>query len=266
MALPPGITAIPTYMYYSGLGAVALVFILIFLIMWLSMKTPMMTWLSAIIKRSPIFLMTGRDNIGGFFNSSKKASQWSEIKKKGLFFMSEGSYILDRKSKLPIYLAHSEIGATINLTWPQILDKMIEKNFMIKDGNDYQAIVLNKKLNEGILEYARGKTIKISDLQQFFPLNINPSFIKSVVENEKRKAQKRQENMKILLFAGLAFMMIAIGGYMLLGRLKEAKTTCSCNCGDQPSATPGIVKINSTPNMPELISNNRSGSPAVILT
>jgi len=265
MALPAGITALPTWMYYTGIGAFVGIFFLLLIIIWLGMKTPAFTWIKAIIRKSPIFLMSGRDNIGGFFNSTRAASQWSEIKKKGLFFMSEGSFILDRKSKLPIYLAHSEIGATINLSWPQILEKLVEKGFVIKSGSDYQAVVSNKEFNTAALEYARGRSIKISDLQQFFPLNINPSFIKSVVENEKRRAQKRQENIKILLFAGLAFMMIAIGGYMLLGRLKEANTTCSCNCGNSPAATPGIIRANATPSMPELINPN-SSRPAVTLT
>jgi hypothetical protein len=141
---------------------------------------------------------------------------------------------------------------------------MIERGLVIKDGNDYKAVVSNKEVNNGFLEYAKGRSIKISDLQQYFPLNINPSFIKSVVENEKRKAMKRQENIKILLFAGLAFMMIAIGGYMLIGKMKENKATCNCNCGGS-AAAPGIVKINSTPSMPELLQPGKNGSQAAVV-
>jgi hypothetical protein len=182
--------------------------------------------------------MGGRDNIGGFF-TPKTSDGVAYLKNKGAFKITEGSFIFDRKSKKPIYLAHEEIGATISYEWPRILEELRKLGFDVKNGKDYKNLVLeagsNPKLDKNIC-LSTGKTIKISDLYQYFPLNLNPTFIKSYAENEKRQAQKRFESLKVLSFVGLAFVMICIGGYILLGRVSEMSTTCKCDC-------PGVVGV-----------------------
>ena len=252
VALPPGTTLIPMWMYYSGLGAYFLAVILIGIIIFLSFKTPVFTWLTCIMKRSPLFLLAGRDNVGGFFSSKRLASSWAEIRKQGLFFISEGSFIFDRKSKLPIYLAHKEIGATINLEWPGILEQINERdeNANLRNSKDYVEYVKDKGNEDKLIKLSSGKTIKISDLQQFFPLNINPSFIKSVVENEKKRATAKMDNIKIIAVIGFAVLLVCIGTYILLGRINEAKTSCNCNC--EGVSVPGIKTDGAKPIMPEL--------------
>ena len=250
--VPPGMSLVPEWMFYSGIASYFVAVLVIGFLIFLSFKTPVFVWLKSIFSRSPLFLIAGRDNIGGFFSSKSLGSNWAEIKKQGLFFISEGSFIIDRKSKKPIYLAHREIGATINLEWPEILEKIkeIDEDANIKDGKDYANYVNDEVNKDKLIKLSSGKTIKISDLQQFFPLNINPSFIKSVTENEKRRALKRLDQIKIFAVIGFATLLVCIGAYILLGRINEAKTVCSCNCGGV--SVPGVKTPDAKPDMPEL--------------
>lgn len=263
MAIPPGLTVIPDWMFYTGLGIMLLTAILLCIIIFLSLKTPVFTWLKAIFSKSPLFLMSGRDNVGGFFSSKKLASEWAEIKKQGLFSISEGSFIFDRKSKLPIYLAHQEIGATINKEWPGILEQLRSEGFEIRDSKDYKKVVEDKANKDILLKLSTGKTIKISDLQQYFPLNIKPTFIKSIVENEKRKARKQMDNLKIFAVIGFATLLVSIGGYLLIDKVGKVQTECRCDCGYQPPETGGIEALNqSKPLFPELQEPTKEGEPA----
>lgn len=251
MALPPGLLVVPDWMYYSGMASYFLAVVLIGLLIFIGFKTPAFTWIRAMFRRGSIFFLAGRDNVGGFYASKRLGSNWAEIKRQGLFFIAEGSFIFDRKSKKPIYLAHKEIGATINLEWPDIIEKLKEKGFEIKDSKDYKAVVNDKANQDILLELSSGKTIKISDLQKFFPLNIQPTFVKSVTENEKRRVARRVENIKIIAVIGFAVLLVCIGAYILIGRINEAKTTCSCNC--EGVNVPGVkASDEKKPDMPEL--------------
>ena len=56
MALPPGLTVVPVWMYYSGLVSYFLAVVLLGLLIFLSFKTPVFTWLRSIISLSLIHI------------------------------------------------------------------------------------------------------------------------------------------------------------------------------------------------------------------
>lgn len=217
--------------------------------------------------RKPVFLLSGRENIGGFFCPGMWTSKFASIKGHGVYKTTERSYILDGKSGKPIFLANKEIGATIPKEWPEIikeLEKITGKE--IKDSKDYKLVIadaIQREGKEAKFTLKSGETIKISDLQQFFPLNIQPTFLEEYGQLRAQQERRKQKNTMNMLSFAVLILIIGIAGYLLIGKANENKTVCSVDLkgleGFTPSNPPSTSLTGEKTVIPEIKEESQPG-------
>jgi len=258
MALPVGITALPDWFYYTLLGGTILAMLFLAAIIVIFMWTPAGAFMKAKFKRLPIFLMAGRDAIGGFFVPEFSENQYAHFKKAGTYAITRESFIFDRKSKQPIYIADKDIGASINKEWPKILEQILEHFPMMKTGVDYKKVIQNAidNKNDALANpklILKGSTIKISELAKFFPMNIKPTYIDEYAMIAVRRDRRKQNAAQFWILASVLIICVGIAGYLLIGKANEGRATtqCSCDCGNIVEKVcgmnaPGLQKVNGT--------------------
>ena len=279
MALPPGITALPDWFFYSLIGGTILGMLMIFFVIIIFLWTPAGTFLRAKLKNLPVFLMAGRDGIGGFYSPEFSENQYAHFKKAGTYAITRESYIFDRKSKMPIYIADKDIGASINKEWPKILDQMRDKFKNLKTGKDYLKIIEaacqapNDALKNPEL-LLKGSTIRISELSKFFPMNIKPTYIDEYAMIAVRRDRRKQNTMQFWMMMAILMLCVGIAGYLLIGRANEGKkpVQCSCDCGNVVEKvcgvqTPaGLQRINGTMQVLTELPTSKPAGPGATLS
>jgi len=234
--LPSGIMAIYDWMFYTYLGGTILAILLFFTIILIFFLTPALTFLKAKFQRKPIFLFGGRDGYADFLLPKKIENEYGIFKGIGVIGIIKDSNIIDRKSKQSLYLANKDIGATFQRDWPRILE-ILRSHFPkeLKNGKDLKNIVARAIDNSDDAEknpsfIIKGTTYYVSELANFFPLNIKPSYIESYGEIAKRQERRKVDAMKWLMGFAVLILVIAIAGYMLIGQVNKNNDVCQCNC------------------------------------
>lgn len=270
---------VPDYILYSMFGGTILGIILLGLTFFIIIKTPAMKWLRSMLTKKPLFfMMSSRDGLGGFYVPKKTENQFSLIKGLGVFGMSKDSHIFDKQTKQMIYLADKDFASTLSRNYPELVEKMRELFPKMKDGKDFKKIV-----NEAIaspndfkknpeIQIMKGKTIKISELSQYYPLNITPSFVESYGEIAKRQERRKLDTMKWMVGAGILVMLIGIGGAIALGQINNAKTACNCNFGDaidtvcKETVPPGLETVKGSKKVIEETGKTDNKQQGAVLT
>jgi len=198
--------------------------------------TPALTFLKAKLMRKSIFFMWGRDGTGSFKVPNKKENEFAIFNKIGVFGISRDSYVYENKSKQPIYLADRDIGVSVKKEWPRILEQLQVFFKDLKNGKDYKFFIDRAKRYENdLLKNPKilllGSTMRVSDLASYYPMNIKPSYIHSYGEIAKRQERRKMDNLKWLVGFAVVILCVAIGGYMLIGQVNKANTSCNCDFG-----------------------------------
>lgn len=246
-----GITPVPDWFFWTLVIGTVFGVIMTFLFLITVLWTPAMAFLKAKLKNLPIFLMSGRDGLGGFYVPEFAENQYAHFKKAGTYGISRDSHIWDRKSKQPIYIADKDIGASIKRDWPEIVDQMKQHFRDLKNGKDYKRIISEALQNEADLKknpelLIKGATIKVSDLAKYFPMNIKPTYIDEYAMIAVRRDRRKQNSMQWWVLASVLIICVGIAGYLLIGKANEKNQQCSCSCdyGSVIEQVCGVAKVN----------------------
>lgn len=221
------------YIFFAMFMIILLmIFGYIFIILW----TPATTFLWSRFVRKPVFFSWGRDGIGGFSVPNKFENMYAFFKKLGPIGITRDSHVFDKKTKQTIYLADKDIGATIQREWPRIVEELKTK-LNLKSGKEYEKAIKDALENPDDLKknpeiFLKGSTVKVSDLAQFFPMNLKPIFIEGYAEVARREERRKQDNLKWLIGFGVFLICLGIATYLIVGQMNKNKTECSCNFGD----------------------------------
>ena len=235
------------YLYLFFALIMIIMFGMIFLIM-IIMWTPAMTFMWSRFVRKPVFFLWGRDGIGNFAVPKKYENQYAFFKKHGPIGITRDSHVFEKKTKQTIYLADKDIGATIQREWPRIVEEL-KRTLNIRSGKEYKIAIENAlkhqddpAFNPDI--FFKGSTVKVSDLAQFFPMNLKPIFIEGYAEVARREERRKQDNLKWLIGFGVFLICLGIATYMIIGQMNKDKTECSCNFGDSIKQVCGNINNN----------------------
>lgn len=202
----------------------------------LSRWTPAFTFFKAWLKGLPVAWVRYRHGIGEFKTGVSKYPGCMDVAKLGSVLMTEGSQVFERKSKVPVYEVFAEYGAALPKEYEPILVELRKHGFNISNFEEYNQLVLlsrDKVYVENFLSELKTKEEKndwkkkidvlkglklevktyaaynVRDLADFFPNNINPTWIEALKTNAVMMAQKRNKmNMQLLIVAAIAFAII----------------------------------------------------------
>lgn len=230
------------------------------IIILLAKFTPAFTWLAAWWKKDPLFRIIYRDGTSDYKRGKRTEPESAEVKSDGFYMMTEGSHVLDRKSKVPTYDAFGEFAFTLDKRYAPIIHELRELGFPMRHYGDYQKLIklagddeeleaflggikdptvkekvktrLQKLKDEGV-SIKPYKTYKVHDLASMFPNNITPAFVRAkVVTAVTRKLQQMSGRDKILIYGAVALFIIAIAAILLFKFIKgdcpDVETVCSC--------------------------------------
>lgn len=226
--------------------------------------TPAMKFFKAWLSKSPLIWTTYRNGMGEFMKGKVTDPGWVEVEGIGDFFLSEKSYTLDLKSKVPIFTAFSEFAFTIPKEYAAIVQELREAGFVvnnyrdlkhlvnlshdktyqseflegIKDGEKYEEVKkIISKLEKQKLNLPLYKTIQMHELNSMFPNNISPVNVRSKVVNavtrEKKKNDAKENLIKWLIGGAVATLIISIAAALMLkfvksGDCPDVKAVCDC--------------------------------------
>lgn len=199
--------------------------------------TPAKVFLKAWLNKHPVGMLIDRTGMSSFEIGKTKDPGSMDVKGHGYFQMVEGSHVMDKQSKVPIFQCFSEYGVTIDKMYGPILDELRSAGFTINTFKDYQHLVrlateadyadkiLAKYEGEALEEAKRQiqilknhdiqikpfKSYKFHQLAAMFPNNISPLYVDAKCTNMvNRNLKKIKENMKIPLYVGMGALMIVL--------------------------------------------------------
>lgn len=223
--------AVETIMFWLIIGICVLAFLVLMMGMGyilIFMKTPALTYIMAMIKKSPILITIGKEQLMKFC-VAKGASSGTIECKDGLYFVTENSHLFDVGSKMPTYMAFSRFGATMPPEHSALLQELRAKGVKVNSWNEFKSLI--EKPREGVekVDLMPFKTITMHDVAKTFPFNIHPSYSQEKVSNEVMKRSKMQGllNNPITIFV-IAGCLIAI--IVVIWLLTKGNVSCACNC------------------------------------
>jgi len=192
------------------------------------MKTPALTYIMAMIKRSPILITIGKEQLMKF-NVGKGASSGTIECKDGLYFVTENSHLFDVGSKMPTYMAFSRFGATMPPEHSALLQELRAKGVKVNSWNEFKSLIEQPREGLEKVDLMPFKTITMHDVAKTFPFNIHPSYSQEKVSNEVLKRSKMQG-----LLNNPAILLIGLGGIIaiivIIWLITKGKVECACNC------------------------------------
>lgn len=207
-----------TFFIAIGLNGI---FILFFMLV--AIKTPAFTFLKAWIKRVPIMLLFGKEQIFKII-AVKKSDIDSIMTKQGIYFKTQDSCLLEEKTKTPTFFSFSRVGATMPPTFPAIIQNIKEKGQNLHNFEDFKKVILDNNIEIDIQPF---KTLRMHDVANMFPFNVDPAFVEEKISNEVKKNSKLfgMVNNPVLLLAG----GIAVCGIIaLIWLITKGKIDCNC--------------------------------------
>lgn len=210
----------------GGLGLLNIFFIMGYVLIY--MKTPAMTYIMAMIRKSPVLITIGKEQLLKF-NVGKGAKTGTIETKHGLYFVTENSHLLDTDSKTPIYMAFSRFGATMPPEHSALVQELRESGTKINSWGEFKNAIEKPREGKEKVDLMPFKTIAMHDVAKTFPFNIHPSYSQEKVSNEVMKRNKIQgiiNNPAILLIAVLGI----IGIIVIIWLITKGKVSCACDC------------------------------------
>jgi hypothetical protein len=181
------------------------------LLIFLLWRTPAIPFMIAFLMKRPLIYMIGKDRLGEFKTLVPKFGGGS-VKNIGLFSLTENSHTLEMKTKTPIYFAFRDHAATLDITYPAILQEIKEKGIRITNIEDITNLITNIKdklidtIDIGIKPF---KTYKLHELENMFPFNLDPTFIDAQVQGELNKMSKLTKAIPIITGSIIVLIMVA---------------------------------------------------------
>jgi hypothetical protein len=240
--------------FLSVLSVAGLIFGALLLLIYL--RTPVFTFLKSGMSRKPLMLMSNKNGEAQFVNCEQRPN--TLFNEYGYFNKAEDSHLNLKKPNVSFYFAFNEFSTTIPLYYNIILDHLRACGFNIKKWDNYDKLVkvlnddskkslflkdcesklspeeytkLISLINNGIKKETLS-TIKLNNLQNIFPYNIDPVFIRSNINNEVILKMKQFDGayikwigigiMILLIFMGFALMYKVMGSGVALPSIDVA--------------------------------------------
>lgn len=228
--------------------------------------TPAMTFFKAWLGKKPVFHVAGRNQLGSFVAGKVTEPGWADVKGEPVS-MSEGSSLLDAKSKIPIFFMFDEFAFTIPREYAAIIHELREAGFVINNFKDYEKLIrltsdesyinsyiesienpeekerirsallqLKEQIGEKKVELTPFKTYKLHSLGNMFPNNISPTNVRAKMVNQEARLRKKHQlgddMKKWLLVGGITMFILAIAAGLLFRLVKapEMPACPSCVC------------------------------------
>lgn len=226
-------------------GVAALLFLFYnILLAFILIKTPAGKFLKAFFTRKPLFFVISEAQQAAFFVPKKWDRNGAELSL-GTFGITKNSHVLELKSRVPVFLAFSDFGITLNNNFTRVLHALKYKyDIPINDISDYEKVLRKEDLtnekgevvfnfdtaaqdikNE-IIRLDSNTTVKFHELKGMFPFNINPSFIESKIQaNRAIDRRKMAFNQGLAVTVGIFIILAGIGFYMI-SRAKAPNVVC----------------------------------------
>ncbi len=189
--------------YYIFIAVFVLMCIFLISLFLISFFTPAIIFLKAKLKKSSLIYSTGRGQVGQFLVASGKFQGIADVPKVGPFIITENSHTLEKKSKVPLYLAFGEFAATLPLSFPYLVQKLRKKGYKITNIEDLAELAgmefdevkhiwkviedsteeQTKIRNELEIDIRPYETIQIHNLANMFPFNITPALVESKTQH-----------------------------------------------------------------------------------
>jgi hypothetical protein len=191
------------------------------------MKTPAGTFISAWLSHAPVLLRIGKEQLAEFV-VGKGAQSGTMTTKAGPYFVTENSQLHLRKINIPLFVAFSRFGATFPVEFAAWIQKLKEQGLTFNKFDEFKkACAANQDMQLFIEPH---KTIRMHDLSNTFPNNVNPSYMEEHLSNELAKRSKWSN----LIGNPGTWVIAAICICGILGAiwfLTKGKTqACSCMC------------------------------------
>ncbi len=191
--------------WYSFIGIFVVFGIVILILFLIAFFTPAMIFLKARFKKADIIYSVNRGQAGQFHIATNKFQGIAEVKGVGPFIISENSHTIEKKSKLVLYIAFGEFGATLPLEYAKVVQQLREMDYKVNNIEDLATLIgmefddkrkawveipkdelteaQKKTQKEVSVSIAPYKTIKVHELAYMFPFNITPALIESKIQH-----------------------------------------------------------------------------------
>lgn len=240
-----------TQLFAILFGVIGIETILILLVFW---KTPAMTFLIASLTKRSILINIGRDKVAEFLAFPRKyGAAW--VKKEGIYNLTEGSHILEAKTKIPMFLAFRDFASTLSMEYPAILQELREKGHKLTDVEDLTNLIRDikkGKIEEITIDVKAYKTYKVHDLLNMFPFNLDPTFIDAQIQGELNRFNKLIKGTQTMMMGIVMLVIISAVAVFIIQRafkgsigIGECKEICTSVAQAANTGIPAI--INNTP-------------------
>jgi len=212
-------------------------------IVFIALKTPAFTFLVATFLNKDIMYLVGKDRRAEFKLITKKHGS-AVVKNIGIFNLTENSSTLEKKTKTAIYFAFRDFAATLDPTYPAIIQELRENGYKISTIDDIQELLL--KIKNGLKENQNlgiqpFKTYRIHDMENMFPLNLDPTFIESQVQGELNKFNKMIKGTNQVLQGLVVLIVVAAVAIFILNKAFKGQISTS-ECSLICSSVGGAIK------------------------
>lgn len=195
-----------------AVGLVAFVFVMMFLVLVLILfMTPAGVFLGAKLKKSPVMAVFTRSGQLSFMHGKNAEGGVAEVKKIGVYSLTEESSLKEKKSGVPIYLAPAEFASTMPPNFADMIQQLKKQGLKFKNSDELLKEIKKRDSNWKPVN-SFGEPLKVHELNNMWPYNINPSFIESKIQFkvlERMKSWNFKPQTWIIVFAGLLFAAIA---------------------------------------------------------
>lgn len=233
--------------YIIMFGWVVAVF-LMFTTILLVKFTPAKIFLKAWFSKSAICWVKFRTGMGEFRIAKQEDPGSVTVKDLGFVQMVEGSQVIERNSKVPVYDVFAEYGASIPKEYPAIIQELREEGFVINTFADYAHLVKlsadqeyasehlekitdaeEKKIAQERIQHLRDmdilikpyKAYKVHELAFMFPNNISPVYVDAKVTNAvTRQMKKMQMSQQMLIYVAIAVLILVISVVLIFKLVK----------------------------------------------
>lgn len=228
----------------------------LFLIVLFIKFTPAKVFLKAWLTRSAVSWVKFRTGLGEFRNSKSTDPGSIDVKNLGFVQLVEGSQVLERNSKCPVYDVFGEYGTSIPKEYPAIIQELRDAGYVVNSFRDYSHLVRltsdevyaseyvdslkGDKKKEAIqqIKYLKAleikikpyKTYKVHELAFMFPNNISPVYVDAKVTNAVSRIRNKEKFQQQMLIYGSFAVLVLLIGLVIFMKLIKAPNCPSVEC------------------------------------
>lgn len=199
--------------------------------------TPARTFLKAWLTKNVVCWVKHRTGLGEFKLAKMEDLGSLTVEDVGFVQMVEGSQVMEKKSKVPIFDVFSDYGVSIPKEYAPVIQELREAGFKIDNFADYKELIKLasdsayekefienvpeeekekakeriKTLKEMKIQIRPFKTYSVHDLAFMFPNNISPIYVDAKVQNAvTREIKKKALQKELLLYGGISVLIVVM--------------------------------------------------------